>query len=127
MIEHHGLEAVGLQEAAHRHAEAAVAGDDDPRARLINHVGITAVAAAGKERLDELVIEDHQQRRQRHGHGDNRHQQRALLGGEKAKAQAEGDQHEGELAALRQREGEARGVGRSHAEELGEDEQHQPA
>ena len=46
MIEHHGADAAGLQEAAHRHAEAAVARDDDAGAAFLDLVARARFAQA---------------------------------------------------------------------------------
>ena len=69
-------------------------------------------------------VEDHEQGGCRHGERHDGDEQARLRGIEQGKARREGDQHEGEFAALRQREGEARGIGRAHAEEPREQEQH---
>jgi len=120
VIKHHSLITLGLQQAAHGHSEAPVARDDDPGA-VINDVGIPYLSAAGKKRLDEFFISDHQQRRQGHGYGDNCHQHRSMICEKKAQSEAERDQNESEFAALRQREGKMGAVGAFHAEDAGND------
>ena len=118
MVEHHGADAAGLQQAAHRHAEAAVAGDDDLGARLLDACRWRAASALPAKRgCMTRCVEDHQQGGRRHGERDHGDEQARLRGDEKGQARREGDQHEGEFAALRQREGEARGIGPAHGEE----------
>ena len=61
MVEHHGANAAGLQDAAHRHAIAAVTGDDDAGAAFIDMIVLARFAGAGETRLQHARVEDHQQ------------------------------------------------------------------
>ena len=66
-VEHRGAHAVGQQHAADDVPEPAEAGDDD-RVLLVDRVGVAPrrLARAGS-RLQHLLVEQHHQRRQRHG------------------------------------------------------------
>ena len=101
-----------------------MAGDDHPRAVLLDVVVLAPVDGAGEPRLQHARIEDHQQRGRRHGQRHHGNEQARLRRFEQAEPCGKGDQHEGKFAALRQREGEARGIGRGHAEQPPQHEQH---
>ena len=89
MIEHDGAAAVRLQQAHDRHAEPAMAGDDDLGAAARRSRRPRACRLARREaRLQQLVVGEHQQRRQRHRDRHGRDEQARLLGADELRGRA---------------------------------------
>ena len=89
-----------VAEAALARAEAAETGDDH-RILLVDGVGLALLSLQGADpRQQELLVDQHQQRRQRHGERHHHRQQAGDLAREHTVLDGEGEQHEGELAAL---------------------------
>ncbi len=119
---------MAVEQAPHDLPEAAEAGDDDGvlhQFRLLVFGGIALVAVV-EPGLDHPIVEDQQQRRQRHGEGHHQGQQgdglprqHLVLGGERK-------QHEGEFPSLGQGQGKGPALARRDADGEAEPHEHQP-
>ncbi|MNX50812.1 hypothetical protein D3C86_814540 [compost metagenome] len=128
LLEYGGAYAVAVQQAPHYLTEAAEAGDDDGvldqfGLLVFGLVGLVAVVEPG---LDHPIVEDQQERRQRHRERHHQGQQRDGVTGQHLVLGGKREQHEGELPPLCQRQGEGPTLARRDANDQAEHHQHPP-
>ena len=105
VVDHRGAVARCIEHPVHDPADPPAPGDDD-RVVLVDRIGLAVALPRVIGMRDQLVIGDEQQRGDEHGQRDDEQELGGELGGEDRIGDAEGDQHEGELARLREAEAE---------------------
>ena len=111
------------QEPADDGAEAAEAGEDHVAGSSIAVRLASGAHARPDARQEHALVQEDQERRRGHREGHRRHQRVRRLRAEHGLLQGERQEHEGELPALREGEGEKQVLVGAHAEGAAEHEE----
>ena len=122
VVEHDGPDAGGQQDAIDDAAEPPVAGNND----VTGFVDIVRCffLCFHEARRDQLVVDDKQRRRQQHRQRDDQQELLRDCGRDDGARDRKGQQHEAELARLRQSQGKQPSIGAADPEYPGENVEH---